>query len=90
MWSIYNKVLRESFNSKYSIRRIEDIFDFNNGPIENGLKIKLINELIQIDRPMYWTKEKILNIATEMKNIEKYIAIKNNKNLLAFDKKWKT
>jgi hypothetical protein len=39
---------------------------------------------------MYWTKEKILNIATEMKNIEKYIAIKNNKNLLAFDKKWKT
>ncbi len=90
MWSIYNKVLRESFNSTYCINRREDIYDFNNSPIENGLKIKLINELIQIDRPMHWTKEKILNIALEIRKIEKYIAIKNNTNLSAFNKKWKT
>jgi len=90
MWSIYNKVLRESFNSSYCINRREDIYDFNNGPIENGLKIKLINELIQIDRPTHWTKEKVLNIALEIRKIEKYIAIKNNANLIAFNKKWKT
>jgi hypothetical protein len=89
MWSIYNKAMRESFNSNVCINRKEDIYDFSNGFIENGIKIKLINELIQIERPTHWTINKIINIAIEMKKIEKYILLKNNKNLSSYNKKWK-
>lgn len=89
MWSIYNKAMRESFNSNFCINRKEDIYDFSNGFIENGIKIKLINELIQIERPTHWTINKIINIAIEMKKIEKYILLKNNKNLSSYNKKWK-
>jgi hypothetical protein len=88
MWSIYNEVIKEYFNSEYSICKIEDIFNFNSGPIENCLKIKLINNLIQIERPKHWTKEKILGMALETKKVEKYIAIKNRNNLDIFTKKW--
>lgn len=88
MWSIYNEVIKEYFNSEYSIRRMEDIFNFSSGPIENCLKIKLINNLIQIERPIHWTKEKILGMALETKKIEKYIAVKNRNNLDSFFKKW--
>jgi hypothetical protein len=89
MWSIYNKAMRESFNSNFCINRKEDIYDFSNGFIENGIKIKLINELIQIERPTHWTINKIINIAIEMKKIKKYILLKNNKNLSSYNKKWK-
>jgi hypothetical protein len=89
MWSIYNEVIKEYFNSEYWIGRIEDIFNFNSGPIENCLKIKLINNLIQIKRPIHWSKEKILGMALETKKIEKYIAIKNRNNLEIFIKKWR-
>jgi hypothetical protein len=88
MWSIYNEVIKEYFNSEYSIRRMEDIFNFSSGPIENCLKIRLINNLIQIERPIHWTKEKILGMALETKKIEKYIAVKNRNNLDSFCKKW--
>ena len=74
---------------QFCINRKEDIYDFSNGFIENGIKIKLINELIQIERPTHWTINKIINIAIEMKKIEKYILVKNNKNLSSYNKKWK-
>jgi hypothetical protein len=89
MWSNFNKVIKQHYNSNYAINRYEDIYKFDNGPIENVLKLKLINELIQIDRPKHLTENKIINLANDFKNIEKYIIIKNNKDLLAFNKKWK-
>jgi hypothetical protein len=89
MWANFNKVIKQHYNSSYAINRYEDIYNFDNGHIENVLKLKLINELIQIERPKHLTENKIINLANDFKNIEKYIVIKNNKDLLAFNKKWK-
>jgi hypothetical protein len=57
--------------------------------IENRLKIKLINELIQIERPTYWTKNKVTSILLEMKSIDKYSTLKNNLSIETFNKKWR-
>jgi hypothetical protein len=89
MWLSFNKIIKESLSSNYKIERFEDIYNFDSGPVENVLKIKLINELIQIDKPKHLNKNKILSIMNDIKNTERYIAIKNNQSLIAFNKKWK-
>jgi hypothetical protein len=67
---------------------MEDIYNFKHGPLENVLKVKLINELIQIERPTHWTNDKIKNLLLEIKKIEKFLVKKNNKGIEAFNKKW--
>jgi hypothetical protein len=89
MWSLYNDIIKTEFKSSYSINRFEDIFDFNIGIRENRLKIKLIIELIQIERPTFWSRNKIMSIIAEMKSIDKYIWTKNNLKLEEYNKKWK-
>jgi hypothetical protein len=88
MWSLYNNVLKTDLNSKFSINRFEDIFNFDTGVRENRLKIKLINELIQIERPTFWSKHKVSSIITEMKAIEKYISLKNKLKSKEYNKIW--
>ncbi len=41
--------------------------------------MKIIQEMIQIIRPNKWDESKVLKSIQEVANIEKYIAIKNNK-----------
>jgi hypothetical protein len=89
MWSIYNEIIKNDFKSTFAITKKEDIFNFDTGMIENRLKIKLINELIQIERPTYWTKNKVTSILLEMKSIDKYSTLKNNLSIETFNKKWR-
>jgi hypothetical protein len=44
--------------------------------------------MIQIERPINWSKEKVINVALEIINIEKYISVSNNKTT-QFNKDWK-
>ena len=43
--------------------------------------------MIQIDRPINWNKEKVINVALETIKIEKYISLTNNK-LKQYKKDW--
>jgi hypothetical protein len=89
MWSVYNTIIKTEFNSSFSINNFEDIFNFDTGTCENRLKLKLINELIQIERPTFWSKSKMMSIIAEMKSLDKYISIKNKRNLEDYKKMWK-
>jgi hypothetical protein len=53
----------------------------------NIIKIKIIQSLIQIERPKNWTTDNIYKITREIMNIEKYNSIKGKK-FPKFEKKW--
>ena len=43
------------------------------------IKIRLIQEMIQIERPSNWSREKLLKLAKDIKTMEMYNAAKINK-----------
>jgi hypothetical protein len=64
-----------------------DVFKFGQSASINTIKIKVIQELIQIERPINWTVGCFKEIITEIIRIEKYNAISNNA-IRKFEKKW--
>ena len=67
----------------------ENIFDFGVAACATLIKLKIINEFIQIERPKHLLKSKIWTIIYLLMNTEKYIAIKNQK-FEKFKERWKT
>jgi hypothetical protein len=57
----------------------ENIFTKGNNAKMIKVKMKVIQGMIQIDRPVNWTKDKITNISNEIRNTELYNANKLNK-----------
>jgi hypothetical protein len=82
IWNLYNQVIKGDKVNKY-----EDLFNIGDSQCEIMIKMKIIQELIQIDRPKNWDKKKIVNVIKNLMNIEKYNAIKNKK-ILKFNKIW--
>ncbi len=64
---------------KVWLRTYENIFDFGGTACATLVKLKIINEFIQIERPKHLLKSKILTLINLLVNTEKYIAIKNKK-----------
>jgi hypothetical protein len=52
------------------------------------IKLKIINEFVQIERPKHLSKSKIYTLVNQLINTEKFIAIKNQK-LEKFKERWK-
>jgi exonuclease III len=65
MWACYNKVIKSNNSLAKMVKNYEDIFDFSGGSLENILKVKLIQETIQIKRPMNWSEDRVRNIYNE-------------------------
>jgi hypothetical protein len=57
----------------------DDIFNHARSAAVSTIKIKIIQEMIQIDRPINWNKEKVINVALKIIKIKKYISLTNNK-----------
>jgi hypothetical protein len=87
MWKNLNNIYN-TIGVKNQVQYYEDIFNLNGSVSVNMIKLKLVNELIQIERPKHLEKENIIKIIKRLQNIEKYIAIKNNA-VTAFELKWK-
>jgi hypothetical protein len=88
IWRLFNGMLSEVTNSNCMIRDYNDLYNMPGNAVVNTLKVKIIQELIQIVRPMRWSVENLKTIVADLKNIELYIAIKNNK-LHSYNNKWK-
>jgi hypothetical protein len=65
MWACYNKVIKSNNSLAKMVKNYEDIFDFSGGSLENILKVKLIQETIQIKRPTNWSEDRVRNIYNE-------------------------
>jgi hypothetical protein len=52
------------------------------------IKIKVVQALIQIERPVNWNREKLLVIIEDLVNVERFNA-SISRNLEKFNTKWK-
>jgi hypothetical protein len=88
IWQAFNKILSTSNMDSELILDYEDLYKVTNISAITHSKMKIIQEMIQIIRPNKWDESKVLKSIQEVANIEKYIAIKNNK-LQNWITKWK-
>jgi hypothetical protein len=48
------------------------VFRVGSHPANCMIKIKIIQALIQIERPTYWNRQNILDIINDLRKVEKY------------------
>jgi hypothetical protein len=87
IWKILNHTLDEIGLADEKISLYEDIYNITNNIPITHVKMKIIQEMIQITRPTNWNKAKIVETFHTVANMEKYIAVKNNK-LTSWQNKW--
>jgi hypothetical protein len=69
------------------VMNYDDIYAFELKPSVILLKIRVIQELIQIARPRNWNDDNMLSLLNDLIETERYIAYKNF-NLKLFLSKW--
>jgi hypothetical protein len=74
-------------HDKDTVEKYENIFEACKSPSNNVIKLKIVQELIQIVRPKNWNSEKVKQIIKDLYLTERYNAIKY-KNELKFYKSW--
>ena len=82
MWAVYNQKMEKLIKNFERIDSYEKIFDFKGGSMENIVKIKLIQETIQIKRPTYWSNEKMEIIIQDQITLNSKIKSRNNHLLI--------
>jgi hypothetical protein len=71
-----------------NISKYEDVYRTESVAVVSIIKTKIINEFIQIVRPVNWTIDNIENLVMKIRNIEIYNSIKrNDRNKIL--KQWK-
>jgi hypothetical protein len=88
-WKNYNIILEDRNLGLDKIVSYEKVFDFGGTACATLIKLKIINEFIQIERPKQMSESKILSVINQLLITEKYIAIKNQK-LDKFKERWKS
>jgi hypothetical protein len=87
IWNIYNNSLHKYTNEVVTVNKYEDIFYMDKSPNICLIKIKLIQELIQILRPRNWTYETLTNLINKLIETDKYNA-RRERRMNKFELKW--
>jgi len=74
-------------NDQQRINNYEDVFQISDTPAISIVKAKIIQSLIQIERPINWNREKLLDIIKDLINVERYNAIES-RTINKFNVKW--
>jgi hypothetical protein len=87
IWNKYNNLIRKMGKDQDLVRNYNNVYRTGPNPISTLIKIKVIKELIQIERPKNWDDNRMESLVKEIINNERYIAKK--KYLLGkFLSKW--
>jgi hypothetical protein len=87
-WKNFNNILEDGNLGLDKIDSYKKVFDFGGTACATLIKLKIINEFIQIERPKHMSKSKILPVINQLIITEKYISIENQK-LDKFIERWK-
>jgi hypothetical protein len=74
IWSLFNDLMNNVENGQECVNKYEDVFQTCKLPATSIVKMKIIQSLIQIERPMNWNREKLLDIIKDLINVERYNA----------------
>ena len=87
IWSIFNNLMVGLKKQVDTVNSYDEVYSIGSTAGTNLIKIKLIQELIQIERPKYWDIDNMRKIIVNLTDIEKYNSVKAyNKALYAV--KW--
>jgi hypothetical protein len=85
---LYNNFANKLGNEQDSVKQYDNVYKVGTSPAIALVKIKVIQELIQIERPKNWNEEKMDHLVEELISNERYIA-KQKFSLVKFLLKWK-
>ncbi len=77
IWEFLNNILEEKNLCEEKISDYSDLFNVKNSEAVSIIKMKLIQAMIQIDKPKGWNKTKVVEVISDISRIEKYNAVKN-------------
>ena len=72
IWDLFNRFTTDSNEQEEKVQEYNDIFRIRNIKIISKVKVKVIQGIIQIERPVNWSIDNVLTIAKEIEKIEVY------------------
>jgi hypothetical protein len=87
IWSLFNALMNQVGNNKECIKKYEEVFQTCELPGTTIVKMKIIQEMIQVERPKSWNSERLETVVRELINMEKYNA-NVSRSTLKFGRKW--
>ena len=72
IWQLFNEFLTNINENNEKVHEYDNLFRIGNKGNVSKIKMKIIQGMIQIERPYGWTIEKIKEIAYDIRNIELY------------------
>jgi hypothetical protein len=86
IWKYYNEIISEQGMRGAQINTYEDIYTTDKiGPL-SIIKMKIVQEFIQIERPVNWSKERVKQLIINLRNIEMFNLSNQTKPV---NSKWK-
>jgi hypothetical protein len=87
IWQAYNALLEQSELQDFKINDFKSLFEAESLPVLDTIKISLVKEIIQIERPPNWIVSNVIRIIGELRRIEYYNAAQT-KCLDKITKRW--
>ena len=79
IWQLFNEFVTNLNQTNEKVQEYDNVFRIGNMESVSKIKLKIVQGMIQIERPKYWTIERINEIANENRCIELYNAKLLNK-----------
>jgi hypothetical protein len=87
IWNYYNDLMNKAGKQDECVLKYDNIYKPGNCQVSALIKIKLIQELIQIERPKNWNNDKLVELITSIIKIEEYNA-NLNRTFQKFKSTW--
>jgi len=87
IWNLFNQVMNHIHNSRESVLLYENVFKTCDTADICLVKMRIIQSLIQIERPVNWNRGNIVDIIKNLMNTEKYNAC-ISRTIIKFETKW--
>jgi hypothetical protein len=75
IWNLFNDMMNSVGGGQECVNKFDDVFQTCEMPAISIVKAKIIQALIQIERPINWNREKLPDTIMDLINVEKYDAI---------------
>ena len=75
IWRVYGEYMDGADQSSEKVLCYEDVFKIGNFEVVSKVKMRIVQEMIQVERPINWTLENNNKIVMGLKNIELYNAV---------------
>jgi len=87
IWRLFNDLMNCTENGQECVNNYENVFQTCELPAISIVKAKIIQALIQIERPINWNREKLLDTIKDLINVERYNAVVS-RTIHKFNLKW--